>query len=77
MYMVPQPYRPPDGLMFCIGKIDWINRGREYAEMYVLGKGYETCHLERMNDMFLWFPLPTKASWHNARERAESGGTIL
>ena len=26
--------------------------------------------------MFLWFPLPTKASWHSARESAESGGTI-
>ena len=26
--------------------------------------------------MFLWFPPPTKASWHNARESAESGGTI-
>ena len=26
--------------------------------------------------MFLWFPPPTKASWHNARESAESCGTI-
>ena len=26
--------------------------------------------------MFLWLPLPTKTSWHNARESAESGGTI-
>ena len=25
----------------------------------------------------LWFPPPSKASWHNARESAESGGTIL
>ena len=24
----------------------------------------------------LWFPPPSKASWHNARESAESGGTI-
>ena len=24
----------------------------------------------------LWFPPPYKASWHNARESAESGGTI-
>ena len=24
-----------------------------------------------------WFPPPSKASWHNARESAESGGTIL
>ena len=23
-----------------------------------------------------WFPQPTKASWHNATESAESGGTI-
>ena len=26
--------------------------------------------------MFLWFPPPTEASWHNARESAESCGTI-
>ena len=26
--------------------------------------------------MFLWFPPPTKTSWHNARESAESCGTI-
>ena len=26
--------------------------------------------------MFLWFPQPTKASWHNTRESAESCGTI-
>ena len=26
--------------------------------------------------MFLWFPLPTKTTGHNARESAESGGTI-
>ena len=24
----------------------------------------------------LWFPPPSKASWHNARESAESSGTI-
>ena len=24
----------------------------------------------------LWFPPPSKASWYNARESAESGGTI-
>ena len=26
--------------------------------------------------MFLWFPPPTEASWHNEMESAESGGTI-
>ena len=26
--------------------------------------------------MFLWFPPPTEASWYNARESAESGGTV-
>ena len=26
--------------------------------------------------MFLWLPPSTKASWHNARESVESGGTI-
>ena len=25
----------------------------------------------------LWFPPPSKASWHNARESAESGGTLV
>ena len=45
MYMVPQPYRPPDGLMFCIGKLIGLIGHREYAGIYGLDKGYETYHL--------------------------------
>ena len=55
MYMVPQPYRPPDGLKFCIGKI----RHREYAGIY--GGSHR---------------LMVVSFWHNARENAESCGTI-
>ena len=45
-------------------------------DQYYVSKIYKHIICSEVNDMFLWFPPPTKASWHNARESAESGGTI-
>ena len=45
-------------------------------DQYYVSKIYKHIICSEVNDMFLWFPPPTKASWHNARESTESSGTI-
>ena len=56
---------------------DPIKRVKKDMDQYYVSKIYKHIICSEVNDMFLWFPPPTKASWHNARESAEGGGTIL